>query len=53
MAFAKSEVIIIGNSKINGTDVGRDLVVPVSNGYEVLFRFTRKLKKAAITFVTK
>jgi arylsulfatase A-like enzyme len=47
--FTKAQSRISGG-KTDGTDVGRDLVAPVSDRYTVPFAFTGKLKKVSIIY---
>lgn len=41
---------ISGGRSIDGTDVGRDLIAPVSDKYTVPFAFTGKIKKVTISY---
>jgi arylsulfatase A-like enzyme len=48
--FTRAQSRISGGRSIDGTDVGRDLIAPVSNTYAVPFEFTGKLKKINIHY---
>jgi arylsulfatase A-like enzyme len=51
--FKLDESMILALSKLDGTDVGRDQKVPVSDRYEAPFAFTGKIKKVTINYERK
>ncbi|GAL85059.1 hypothetical protein MYP_2287 [Sporocytophaga myxococcoides] len=52
-SFTKKEATVYAGNKVDGTDVGRDLIAPVSDRYQVPFDFNGKLKKVVIEFAKK
>ena len=50
-SFTRKEAPVFAGSKVDGTDVGRDLVAPVSDRYQAPFEFKGKLKKVTIEYL--
>ncbi|WP_207534134.1 arylsulfatase [Desertivirga arenae] len=48
--FTRAQATVFGQSKTDGTDVGRDLSEAVSDKYVVPFNFNGKLKKVTINY---